>query len=83
MVIFLDFIRTEISPYLASQNTCDSNFKSDKILHKVVFKLILDHARICVANKTFWWASFRPLGETKLEIKMEKGSVLHIKKFTI
>ena len=32
----------------------------------------LDHARICGVNKTFSRGSFRPLGETKLEIKMEK-----------
>ena len=32
----------------------------------------LDHARICGVNKTFSPGSFRPLGETKLKIKMEK-----------
>ncbi len=36
------------------------------------YKLTLDPAGICVANNTFWRGSFRPLGETKLEIKMEK-----------
>ena len=32
----------------------------------------LDHARICGVNKPFSRGSFRPLGETKFEIKMEK-----------
>ena len=38
----------------------------------ISYKLTLDHAHICVANNTFWWGSFWPLGETKLDIKMEK-----------
>ena len=36
------------------------------------YKRALDHARICVVNNTFWRGSFRPLGETKLEIKNGK-----------
>ena len=38
----------------------------------ISYKLTLNHAHICVANNTFWWGSFWPLGETKLDIKMEK-----------
>ena len=56
---------------IGSENMCGSNFKSDKICINVFYlsmdshyKLTLDHARICVVNKTFWRGTFQPLGET-------------------
>ena len=61
------------------QHTLQMSGVSDKICIKLFtfgFGLTLDHGRICVVDKTFWRGSFRPLGETKLEIKMKKGSVL-------